>query len=337
MTTVLDMIRMADLGVAAQAKQGHNYVLVSCPFHGDGMERTPSCSVSTDKPVFFCHACQESGHLSRLLAALGLDRSVSTPLIESAGLSGRNYTPRGRAAITHAYNSGLDPYRGRFILDEDLLDMYRHAPRPFLDVGFQLEVLRHFEVGVDLSHARITFPIRNLYGQLVGISGRTLLDADPRYKIYREELVTRGRYENWHIPDDYTIEDIKRATMWHAHIVYPFLIEQEETLIITEGFKACMWVYQAGYPSVTALIGAYLSDLHANLIARSCQHVVLFLDNNEAGVLGTLEAAIRLEKVGVRPWIAKYPDERGQPDDLSAIEIEHAIVNAESFIKWRRE
>jgi DNA primase len=336
MSSVRDILQAAAPELAARARPGHNYLLVPCPFHGGGQERTPSCSISTEKPVFHCHACGESGHLSRLLRNFGLDGGTAARMIESAGLGHGTAAPKGRAAIIQSYKTGKDPYRGRFVLDEDLLDAYRMAPKPLIEAGFDKDVLRHFEVGVDLSQARITFPIRNLYGELVGISGRTLLDAEPRYKIYREELVQRGKREMWHIPTDYSIEEVKKATFWHAHIVYPFLIDAEETLVITEGFKACMWVYQHGFPSVVALIGARMSHQHANLVARTCKHVVLFLDNNEAGHVGTFHAAEVLERIGVRPWIANYPDDRQQPDDLSPDEVEQAIVTAHSFIKWRR-
>lgn len=336
MSSVRDMLQAVAPDLVARARPSASYLLVPCPFHGGGQERTPSCSISTEKPVFYCHACGESGHLSRLLQNFGLDRGTATRMIESAGLGSSQASPRGRAALVETYKTGKDPYRGRFILDEDLLDAYRMAPKPLIEAGFNKDVLRHFEVGVDLNNARITFPIRNLYGELVGISGRTLLDAEPRYKIYKDELVRRGKQERWHIPPEYSIEEVKKATFWHAHIVYPFLIDAEETLVITEGFKACMWVYQQGFRSVVALIGARMSDHHANLVARTCKHVVLFLDNNEAGHIGTFEAAERLERLGVRPWVARYPDDRQQPDDLTTSETEQAIVEALSFIKWRR-
>jgi DNA primase len=335
MASVLEAIRSVSPDYAARARSGHNYYLLPCPFHSGGTERTPSCSVSTDKPVFYCHACQESGHLSRLLREIGAVPSVAKSLVEKIGYSsGGGSVKKGLAG---QFTGGIDPYRGDFILDDDILDEYRVAPTSFIEAGFHKSTLRHFEVGVDVSRARITFPIRNLYGELVGISGRTMIDEEPRYKIYRRELTERGKYEGWEIPEEYSIESIKRTTLWHAHIVYPFLIESEESVVLTEGFKACMWVYQAGFSTTMACMGSRVSDPHANLLARACKRVVLFLDNNEAGIIGAAKGAQTLERRGLEVFIARYPDDRGQPDDLDPQEVENAILNAWRFIEWRRQ
>jgi DNA primase len=314
-----------------QYVRGHNYVLIRCPFHGGGQERTPSCSVSTDKPVFFCHSCQESGHISRLLRHLGLSAPAAKRAVEDAGLS----SPKHSAADTAARKYSLNPFRGTHILNEDLLDEYRQAPIRLLDAGFEMATLRHFEVGYDTENFRITFPLRNIYGQLVGVSGRAVLDSmEPRYKIYRHELIRRREFN---IPADYTLDSVKEALLWHGHVAQPLLYETpDEALILTEGFKACMWIWQAGYQTTAAIIGAYLSDLHAELIACANVPVCLFLDNNPAGWRGTFFAAERLMAKGVRFVIAAYPDDRGQPDELDPTEVQQALREATTLAEWKK-
>jgi DNA primase len=310
--------------------KGHNYVMVCCPFH---QERTPSCSVSTEKPVFFCHSCQEGGHTSRFLRQLGMGAEAAREAVKGAGLD----KPRNRIVDgLIAKYQGKNPYRGQFILNEDLLDDYRLAPKSLISAGFRKETLRHFEVGFDQDNFRITFPLRNVYGELVGISGRAALDGiEPRYKIYRTELTSRTDFG---VPKEYDMEAVKSSLLWHGHLVYPLLYEEraEEVLILTEGFKAAMAIWQAGYQNVAAIVGAYLSDTQSELIANMTRHACLFLDNNPAGWKGTYFAANRLLKKGIKVVVARYPDDREQPDALGPREVQQALRDHMNVSEWRQ-
>jgi DNA primase len=224
---------------------------------------------------------------------------------------------------------GPNPYRGRFLLDNDLLDDYRLAPKSLLDAGFQKNTLKHFEVGFDYKNLRVTYPIRNIFGELVGVSGRTVIDQEPRYKLYKQELVELG------VPEDYSLDSVKKGLLWHAHIVYPILYKISEPIIITEGFKATMWVWQSSIHDTVALIGSYLTDLHANLLTTLRCPVFLFLDNNEAGHIGTWKAIRKLNAIEL--YVAKYPDLREQPDELTTDEVRCALRHAYSRTEWIKE
>lgn len=313
------------------AKPTSEYVMVRCPFHGGGMEHTPSCSISKIAPVFYCHSCLESGHISRLFKLGGLGRESIDRILRSTGMGGTS----GPAGLARDIKQNVDLYRGTYILDDTILDAYRLAPEELLRKGFQKKTLRHFEVGFDYTNLRITFPLRNVYGQLVGISGRSVVAGmEPRYKIYVEELRQRPDVK---IPEDYSMDSTKKAVLWHAHVVRPFLFRSNDPVILTEGFKACMWTYQSGFENTTALVGLSLSKQHAEMLATAVQRVYLFLDNNPAGRLGTFIAGDKLLAVGREVFVMKYPDERGQPDELSDLEIEAAYINAEPYITWREQ
>lgn len=314
-----------------------DYVMIQCPFHGGGQERTPSCSIALEKPVFFCHGCQTAGHISQIFKAFGLGSDGVQVILKATGLDKPSKSLKGRGKVAARMTSGSNPYRGPFILNEDLLDEYRQAPKMLMRNGFEKKTLRHFEVGFDITNMRITYPIRNVYGELVGISGRAIMDGQtPKYKIYDSEMKIR---HGFNIPVEYTMNEVKEAVLWHGHVVRPFFYtkeEQDEPFIIAEGFKACMWIWQSGYQSAVALIGSYLTDLHAELIASAVQYVVLFLDNNEAGWRGTFRAGRILSRYGIDVRVASYPDERTQPDDLEPSEVRVAINKPEPYIKWRQ-
>jgi DNA primase len=320
--------------LADGASRAPGYILVRCPFHGGGQEKTPSCSVRRDAPVFFCHGCKAGGHIVKILRSAGISDASSKVALDGLRV-GTGFVQRASDNLRAVY--GNDPYRGKYILDDaDTLTPYRGVtPESLVRSGFTAETLDFFEVGLDSANLRVTYPIRNIYGELVGISGRALGDAVPRYKIYKREL-TEMRPE-LRLPDDYSVEDVKKATMWNFHTVYAAAISapDPEPLVITEGFKACMWTWQSGYKQAVALIGSYLSERQVELLARLAMPVLLFLDNNEAGVIGTDKAAYTLHRYGVPFRIARYPDEREQPDALEPEELAYSLNQPLDYYSWR--
>lgn len=321
-----------------KARRSSNYIMIQCPYHGGGQENTPSCVVALDKPVFFCHGCKESGHVSRLFRTFEIPKIQTKVILGNAGFAdARKEEELGVVELSRKRKYNV--FRGPFVLPEQILDKYRMAPTALLQAGFTKTTLRHFEVGFDQYEGRITFPLRNVFGDLVGLSGRTIIDGvEPRYKIYKRELVRMGA------PDDYSLEEVKKSILWHAHVVRPILMRTEEPLIITEGFKACMWIWQAGYESCVALVGSYLTQRHAELISRYVKQVVLFLDDNSAGWTGTRKAGLLLLKRGVSVRVANYPRTPGQttpdskqPDQLIPDEIDHSIETAKSYLRWRKQ
>lgn len=329
-------------GLADHARVSSNRVMICCPFHE---ETGPSCSISQEAPVFNCFGCGESGHLSKLLRHLGMPKVSIDLTLESMGFGGayegkakeaKERKAKGRVGAT-IDNTGIDPYRAEYVLDEDILNIYRSAPTELLAKGFAEKTLRHFEVGFDHTYGRITFPLRSRYGELVGISGRdTWGMTQAKYKIYDKELIRRTDFR---VPETYTMDAVKQTLFWHGHIVLPLMTDaKNDTVILAEGFKATMWIYQAGYTPVMGLVGASLSAYHTELLCRYVRRVILFLDNNNAGWLGTHAAARRLQEKGLIVDVARYPDDRGQPDDLTKkSEVISAIKNRQPYNEWTTE
>lgn len=302
-------------------------VMALCPFHrkADGsMERTPSFALSLSKGVYFCHACEESGNLYTLLRHLGHTRDdIEYDYRRLIDAASRNIPP------------DPDPLRPGIVstepIPEKLLGLFDYCPVSLEEAGFTEETLRRFDVGFDKEHMRITFPLRDIRGNLVGISGRSVLSSSSRYKIYSSE------YATWDMPPRKGWD--KRTVLYNAHAVMPAVYYFTGTVevFVVEGFKACMWLVQHGMTNTVALMGSYLSWEQKWILEAMGAVVYLFLDNDSSGHKGTEQAAQTLQR-SIKVRIATYPQRlkniKAQPDDLTAEELQRVKDNAITFAEY---
>lgn len=328
MDTSSDIRSICEQFLRRVRKSGPENVMAICPFHvkSDGSEeRHPSFAMSLTNGLWFCHACQASGNLFTFLRDLGLSRQqIEFRYRGTIDAATRNAPPR------------LDPLNANVVsnnpIEEGLLGVFDNCPISLLNDGFHEETLRHFSIGFDEHHVRITYPIRDLAGNLVGISGRSMIDTWPKYKIYDKEYTVFGLPErlNWD----------KSACLWNANEVYPQLLFQTNPsyIVIVEGFKACMWLWQCGIKNVVALIGTYLSPQHQWVLERLGAPVYLFLDNNYPGMKGVRKAGDKLIR-SLQVSVIEYPErlveeDDAQPDSLTPEEVVTQWQNAVSYPTW---
>jgi DNA primase len=290
-----------------------NNVAAYCPFHKEGKERRPSFYVYVGPRTHrkspgsaFCHTCNKGWSLTSLLRDLGAGYIQVNDIVED--LDGSYEKP-------HPINS-LDFTLPK--LPDAMLGAFDFVPKSLLQEGFSEEILKDFEVGFDRRRKRITFPIRDHLGNLVGVSGRTVVNALPRYKVYRQELyeVDRG----------YELK--KGRVLWNLHSFFHRNITQGvySPVIVTEGFKAAMWVTQCGFKETVALLGVHLTKEQKFLLTTVANTVILFLDNDEAGKEGTKKIAKALGSE-IQVKIARYPSQEKptSPDDLAKDEVILAV------------
>lgn len=329
MDVTQEVMQIAQQYLRKVRRSGNDNIDAICPFHikPDGTEeKNPSFRMSLSRGVFFCHACHARGNLRSFLKAIGLDRGSIEQwygfLIDEAA---KNRPP------------DPDPLKPLVFelpaIDEAILGIFDYCPHELLDDGFTQKTLMHFEVGFDRWFNRITYPLRDLNGKLIGIMGRNPDGDGPKYKVYTRE------YGTWRMPA--ASEPDKRAILWNAHNVYPtayFCNPGETSVVVVEGFKAAMWLYQAGITNVVALLGSYLSWEHKWILERIGATVYLFLDNNYAGRSGTIQAADALSK-SLTVHVVEYPsrlidDEDAQPDSLLPIEVSEQLAKAPTYTSW---
>lgn len=294
-----------------------------CPFHKGGQERSPSMYVyvgATGKKTkpghTFCHTCQTGWTLSGLLKKLGVDVPSAWDDVLDEEEDRRQKREREKLDFTC------------FPLPEAILGAWDYGPRLLLDAGFTKDTLQAFEVGFDRRLRRVTFPIRNHLGELVGVSGRSTLGVGPRYKIYTTEL--QEAFPGY--------EFKKGRVLWGLHRFYRSALDNtlQGPVIVCEGFKAAMWLYQHGYNNVVALIGASATREQRYLLQTVSSDLVVFLDNDNAGLIATTKLLHGLEIpfVRVADYGTKDPD---SPDDLDEDRICRAIEGALHPILWRRK
>ena len=335
-------------------------VQTRCPFHKGGEERRPSFSVNIELGLFHCFTCHAAGDIRYLLKLLGLPKEQvdgELKLIQPSLDANRQKLEFQKT--TYFVND--DPFRAKVILPEALLGVFEWCPTSLLEKGFQVDLLRDMEVGFDRKLQRITYPLRDLYGNLAGISGgATLSTQQPKYLVYQGRRTNsfgktvEGDFGPWFDEQfpGYVCEN--QSLLWNYHRVYSRAVqamsEVDSTVFIVEGFKACLWMIQSGYYNTIALMGSYISDTQQKLLHRLGGNVVLFFDNDKAG----REATVKVGKLLWRPLygrikVAQYPDEdlkasvvegdNTQPDDYEAPGVHQMVASSLDFNshinKWR--
>jgi len=212
-----------------------------------------------------------------------------------------------KPAPVSASESNLPNAPLKFRLDK----LERQHPYLTEQRGLTLETIVDFGIGFcskGMMADRIAIPIHNAKGEVVAYAGRFIgapPEGAPKYKLppgFRksQELFNIDRASKE--PDDLP-------------------------LVIVEGFFDAMRLHQHGCRKVVALMGATLSTAQEELIRQhtnSHSHVIVMLDENEAGQAGREDIACRLSKFCfVRVHQFSQPDM--EPEHLTVEEVQQLM------------
>lgn len=302
-----------------------------CPFHKGGREKNPSFYINLNTGLFHCHACKTSGTFIQFLKRMNTPSTIIDSIMD-LGRREPQYRPKMKV------HSGV----GSHILNESLLGVFQYCPVDLVNEGFDEELLRDLEIGFDIEALRITFPIRDIQGNLVGLSGRTVQDAFPRYKVYKSKDFLRFAPDDAETVARYKTYEIKNHDyLWNMHNVFPSaFFGGLDTVILVEGYKACLWLLQNGYNNAIALQGSSLTRTQGQILGRLGVTVILFLDNDQAGKEGTYTTGWWLRRRGMDVKAVMYPEwcsENTQPDDLDEPVIHEVIRAAKDWHEWRNK
>ncbi len=191
----------------------------------------------------------------------------------------------------------------KFRLDK----LERNHPYLLEQRGLTPETIIDFGIGYcskGMMADRIAVPIHNVKGEVVAYAGR--FPGEPGEDTPKYKLPPGFRKSQ-------ELFNLDRAIKEPADM----------PLVIVEGFFDCMKLHQHGYRKVVALMGATMSAAQEALIRQhtNCQsHVIVMLDENEAGQAGREDIACRLSKFCfVRVHQFERPDL--EPEHLTADEL----------------
>ncbi|HEU6448903.1 MAG TPA: toprim domain-containing protein [Verrucomicrobiae bacterium] len=165
----------------------------------------------------------------------------------------------------------------KFRLDK----LEREHPYLIKERGLTLETIIDFGIGYcakGIMENRIAIPIHNLKGELLAYAGRWL--GEPPEGTHKYKLPPGFK-------KSLEVFNIDRA------------IKETGPLIIVEGFFDCMKLHQNGWKKVVALMGSTMSPAQEELIRSQTSensHIIVMLDENEAGRTGRDDIAQRLSK-----------------------------------------
>lgn len=281
-------------------KSGANFVCV-CPFHND---KHPSMSISPSKGIYHCFSCKAGGDAIKFVmeyeklgyveaieklasiynVALEYTSSKNEPKIDKKILENLNLHYK---TLLYKNPEALNYLKSRSITDAiiekwelgwaagsqntlNLLQNENIEPKEALEVG----AIKQNESGYYASFInRITFPIYNHLGHLVGFGGRTISDNPAKYinspqsQIFDKSKIFYGY-------------DKAKSEIYRSH-----------SIVICEGYMDCIMLHAAGINNAVAVLGTALTQKHIPLIQRGDIKVTLSFDSDDAGINAAFKSA----------------------------------------------
>ncbi len=309
-------------------KSGANFK-ANCPFHG---EKTPSFVVSPQKQIFHCFGCGIGGDSIKFVMEY---EKLSYPEAIEKLASNYNFT----LTYTKGKNSGSADERRVLELLQNHYKEALYKNKIALDYlsnrGVTKKSIEHFGIGyvgssqsvfnilksnqIPLPKAldagviakgengdfyarlieRVTFPIYNAAGAIVGFGGRTLSNHPAKYinspqtKLFNKSRLLYGYY-------------LAKSTIY-----------DKKEIIVTEGYLDVIMLHQAGFTNTVATLGTALTSDHLPTLRKGEPKIILAYDGDKAGVAAALKAAKMLSASGFEGSVVLFPEGK-DPADMVA-------------------
>lgn len=307
-------------------KTGANYK-ACCPFHG---EKTASFVVSPNKQIYHCFGCGVGGDSIKFVMELEkLSYPEAVEKIASSFNFTLNYTQgkgdysEGKKAleslelwyqknlssksevVKYLHTRGvsqnsIEQFGIGFVGDgKDVIKFLESILVPY-NVSEEIGVLAKGEGGIYARLTeRVTFPIYNPSGAIVGFGGRTITNHPAKYiNSPQTKLFNKSR-------------------LLYGYNVAKEHIYANKKIIITEGYLDVIMLHQGGFKEAVATLGTALTNEHLPLLRKGDPKIILAYDGDKAGVTAALKAATMLSIAGFDGGVVLFPD-NADPADLIA-------------------
>jgi DNA primase len=290
-------------------------MMAYCPFHGENPgESNPSLCVDLETGSWICFAGCGGGGLEQFLSWNGVPRHKIEDKTKNVVRSKR----KKRREQTGFLNKAV-------------LGIFRSCPTSLLEEGFDEGALFEHDVGFDKELNRITYPVFTRNSELIAVVGRRSNTGFGKYIPYSEnELRSIGV--------DFIPKYEKGNVFWREDKFFKLdtCHDRKEPVILCEGFKAALWLYQHGYPNVMALMGTHLTDRHLSTLDCLGKTVILCLDGDPPGVKSTIKNGYKLSK-NLKVLTCHYKGGAQQPDDIKdENEVHEMIENPITITKFKK-
>ena len=310
------------IGQYVQLQKAGRTFKAPCPFHA---EKTPSFIVSPERQSWHCFgACSTGGDvISFVMKREGMEFPEALRMLaEKAGvqLKDRRSSPEqekirqrlyaaneaaadwyhqllakdaGRQANDYLEKRGLDSetietFQLGFALDEwhaaqEHLTKVGFSERELLSAGLLVEGERGAH---DRFRGRLTFPIWDIKGRVIGFGARAMDDSQPKYlNTAQTALFDKG------------------GTLYALSLAQE-AIRSEGRAVVVEGYMDVIAAHQHGFRNVIAQMGTALTDRQVRILKRYTADVVLALDSDQAGTQAMIrghDVVIEASGEGERP------------------------------------
>ncbi len=277
-------------------------ILVTCPHHDGGHEKTPACNIyignDTKLPYgyFNCFVCGEKGSFLKFVAECfdAPESYAKAWLLENFGgeLIAKNLF-MGEPIVLNR-NKGIKKH-----LDESVLDQYQTWNPYLAKRKLSREICELFKVRYDPKYRQVIFPAYDMKGNLVMLAKRSIdvksfyLDKDVEKPVYCLDYVMKNNIK---------------------------------TVLITEGPFDCLTGWEYGFPTIATF--GKISDYQIEQINKSCINIIYAAFDNDAAGRSFLETLKRKLTKRIIIIETKFPLGRKDLNDLTKEELQEIIKNA---------
>ena len=291
-------------------KKGNSFV-GKCPFHN---EKTPSFSVSDEKGLFYCFGCGVGGNVFTFLKKyknISFQEALKT-IADYLGIELKTVSGKEIGKITNLYNllaninqvfksnlennsfarsylkkRGIDQSSikkfGIGLCNQDLDNFKKNlilkgfSENDLKEVGLIIESKKDKQHFLRFQN-RITFPIYNMLGNIVGFGGRTIVNSKIKYINSPESIIFK---KSDHI---YGLWQNKES------------IKNKKNLFLVEGYLDVISLYSKKVDNSVATLGTSLSQTQIDKIWSYTNNPIMCYDSDSAGLRAMNQLSLKILK-----------------------------------------
>lgn len=314
----VDVVKfLEELEIRNIEEQGDE-VNFSCPFPGHRSgDQNPSAYMNADTTAFYCHGCKRKGNALTFLSDLfNFSYPASIRFLSDRFGSGfKMPSSTLQAEIDEFFVDAGKPEAEILnypLQDKVLSDFHLKYSTEALEYlynrGFKRATIESFQLGWDEHSQRITIPIFDEVGRLVGFKGRAISDENkPKYKVLGGSYYGFPRYHP-------------------GLVVYGVnMVEKDiKSCILVEGELNAVAMHQLGWPNTVAIGGSTFTQTQARKIISRFNAAMIYFDSDAAGYEATVKA-IHLLDPHIKTYVA--PEHDADPAELLETLQTHEAVN----------